>query len=148
MRTIAFAKAGVEEISARSLTCVIKQAFTFSELADTTRKMKQKVLLNVMIILMAVTYLFYLVMGMHNELFLVYVSLVALTFYSFILLIQSFNVGSIAFGDGIDWWLSDNYPHPSAKRKIELSTSYLRKFFEREKNSVYEYFNCYKRTKK
>ncbi|MDB5205472.1 MAG: hypothetical protein JWR72_547 [Flavisolibacter sp.] len=38
-----------------------------------------------------VTYLFYLVMGMYNDLFLAYVVLLALSFYTFLLLFQSFN---------------------------------------------------------
>ena len=38
-----------------------------------------------------VTYFFYLVMSMYNSLFLVYVMLLALAFYSFLLLVQSFD---------------------------------------------------------
>jgi hypothetical protein len=39
-----------------------------------------------------VTYLFYLVMGMYNALFLVYVFLLCTSFFSFILMLRSFNV--------------------------------------------------------
>lgn len=42
-----------------------------------------------------VTYLFYLVMGMYNALFLVYAALLSLSFFAFILLMLSFNVNDL-----------------------------------------------------
>lgn len=42
-----------------------------------------------------VTYLFYTVMGMYNQLFLVYVALMGASFYGFILTLQSFEVKGI-----------------------------------------------------
>lgn len=56
---------------------------------------KGKILLSGTVGYFLVTYLFYLVMGMYNQLFLVYVLLLGLAFYSFLLSIMSFNANQV-----------------------------------------------------
>lgn len=43
-----------------------------------------------------VTYLFYMCMGMYNELFLVYVALTSLSFYAFLIMITSFDLDDLS----------------------------------------------------
>lgn len=56
---------------------------------------KGKYLLSGTLFYFMVTYLFYTVMSMYNQLFLVYVLLMGTSFYAFLLTLQSYNMGTL-----------------------------------------------------
>ena len=67
----------------------------FSLIAARKNQLKGRYLLTGTVGYFLVTYLFYLVMGMYNELFLAYVALAGLSFFLFVALLSGFNIGEL-----------------------------------------------------